>query len=96
MTTRNRFILISGGCFFRLSGCNLAWRSCVRLSSVLSSRSSNLRELDLSNNDLLDCGLMFLCDGLRSPCCSLEALRSDLHPRGLNLRYGDPPTKALI
>ncbi|KAI3363899.1 hypothetical protein L3Q82_001493 [Scortum barcoo] len=35
-----------------LSGCNLSERSCEALASVLSSHSCNLRELDLSNNDL--------------------------------------------
>ncbi|KAI3363972.1 hypothetical protein L3Q82_001570 [Scortum barcoo] len=34
-----------------LSGCNLSERSCEALSSVLSSQSSSLRELDLSNNE---------------------------------------------
>ncbi|KAI3363963.1 hypothetical protein L3Q82_001554 [Scortum barcoo] len=33
-----------------LSGCNLSERSCEALSSFLSSQSSSLRELDLSNN----------------------------------------------
>ncbi|XP_035854989.1 protein NLRC3-like [Sander lucioperca] len=37
-----------------LSGCNLSERSCEALSSVLSSQSSSLRELDLSNNNLLE------------------------------------------
>uniref|UniRef100_A0A087XGV2 B30.2/SPRY domain-containing protein n=1 Tax=Poecilia formosa TaxID=48698 RepID=A0A087XGV2_POEFO len=60
-----------------LSGCNLSARSCEALSSVLSSQSSSLRELDLSNNDLEDSGIKQLCHGLESPCCKLETLRSD-------------------
>ncbi|KAK2841800.1 hypothetical protein Q5P01_012000 [Channa striata] len=58
-----------------LTGCNLSERSYEVLSSVLSSQSSSLRELDLSNNDLQDPGVKFLCDGLKSPHCQLETLR---------------------
>ncbi|XP_051797888.1 NLR family CARD domain-containing protein 3-like [Acanthochromis polyacanthus] len=58
-----------------LSGCNLSERSCGALSSVLSSKSSRVTELDLSNNDLKDSGVERLSAGLESPHCKLEALR---------------------
>ncbi|XP_033181510.1 NACHT, LRR and PYD domains-containing protein 12-like [Mastacembelus armatus] len=58
-----------------LSGCNLSERSCEALVSVLSSQSSTLRELDLSNNDLQDSGVKLVSGGLRSPHCKVETLR---------------------
>uniref|UniRef100_A0A3Q3MXY1 NACHT domain-containing protein n=1 Tax=Labrus bergylta TaxID=56723 RepID=A0A3Q3MXY1_9LABR len=58
-----------------LSSCNLTERSCEALSSVLSSKSCSLRELDLNNNDLQDSGVQLLSTTLQSPHCRLETLR---------------------
>ncbi|XP_072235437.1 NLR family CARD domain-containing protein 3-like [Leuresthes tenuis] len=57
-----------------LGGCNLSEGSCKALSTVLSSHSSNLRELDLSNNDLKDLGVKQLSVGLQTSQCKLETL----------------------
>ncbi|XP_068570177.1 NLR family CARD domain-containing protein 3-like isoform X2 [Cebidichthys violaceus] len=57
-----------------LRDCNLSQRSCGALSSVLSSQSSSLKELDLSDNNLQDSGVKLLSDELASPHCTLETL----------------------
>ncbi|MEQ2242391.1 hypothetical protein ILYODFUR_035480, partial [Ilyodon furcidens] len=61
-----------------LKNCNLSKRSCEVLASVLSSQSSNLREMDLSNNKLQDSGVELLSSGLKSPNWKLETLRWSL------------------
>ncbi|XP_019211776.1 NACHT, LRR and PYD domains-containing protein 3-like [Oreochromis niloticus] len=58
-----------------LSGCNLSDRSCEALSSVLSSQSSRLTELDLGNNNLQDSGVKLLSAGMKSQHYKLETLR---------------------
>ncbi|KAM6893980.1 protein NLRC3-like, partial [Xenentodon cancila] len=67
--------LESPHCKLESSGCDLSEEVCAGLSSVLSSQSSSLTELDLSNNHLQDSGLEKLCPGLESPHCKLESLR---------------------
>ncbi|XP_068454830.1 NLR family CARD domain-containing protein 3-like [Clinocottus analis] len=57
-----------------LSDSNLSERSCGALSSVLSSQSSSLKQLDLSHNKLHDSGVKLLSAGLESPHCTLETL----------------------
>ncbi|XP_051977470.1 uncharacterized protein LOC127639456 [Xyrauchen texanus] len=57
-----------------LSKCEITEESCSALATVLSSDSSNLRELDLSNNNLQDSGVKLLSDGLQNNC-TLEILR---------------------
>ncbi|KAM8757797.1 uncharacterized protein AB9X84_010506 [Acanthopagrus schlegelii] len=58
-----------------LSGCNLSKKSFQALSSVVSSKSSRLRELDLSNNNLQESGLELLFAAAENPHCTLETLR---------------------
>ncbi|XP_053092555.1 NLR family CARD domain-containing protein 3-like [Pangasianodon hypophthalmus] len=55
-----------------LCGCNLTDESCRVLSSVLSSNSSSLRELNLGENKLQDSGVKLLSAGLENPHCTLE------------------------
>ncbi|KAK7883993.1 hypothetical protein WMY93_027116 [Mugilogobius chulae] len=59
-----------------LSWCELSERSCGALSSsILTSASSNLTELDLSHNELMDSGVEKLSDGLKNLTCKLNILR---------------------
>ncbi|KAI4872843.1 hypothetical protein NFI96_002963 [Prochilodus magdalenae] len=55
--------------------CNLTAQSLETLSAALQNKSSSLKELDISNNDLEDSGLEKLSAGLKSSHCKLEILR---------------------
>uniref|UniRef100_A0A8D3AQ20 B30.2/SPRY domain-containing protein n=1 Tax=Scophthalmus maximus TaxID=52904 RepID=A0A8D3AQ20_SCOMX len=58
-----------------LNQCKLIDSCCKDLASVLSTGSSHLKNLDLSDNTLKDSGVAHLAVGLRSPQCGLETLR---------------------
>uniref|UniRef100_A0A3B4G766 NACHT LRR and PYD domain-containing protein n=1 Tax=Pundamilia nyererei TaxID=303518 RepID=A0A3B4G766_9CICH len=77
-----------------LRGCNLSERSCEALATILSSPSSNVKELDLSETSLPDSGMKLLSSGLmnlkhcRFISCALlgSALKSNpAHLRELDL-----------
>ncbi|XP_048853513.1 NLR family CARD domain-containing protein 3-like [Brienomyrus brachyistius] len=58
-----------------LNSCDLLDKHCEVLSSALRSNSSPLRELDLSDNNLKDSGVMMLSAALGDLHCKLEILR---------------------
>ncbi|KAG5264141.1 hypothetical protein AALO_G00272590 [Alosa alosa] len=58
-----------------LDNCNLTLESCSALATVLSSSSTSLKELNLSNNEIKDSGVQVLAEKLGNPQCKLESLR---------------------
>ncbi|XP_068078003.1 protein NLRC3 isoform X2 [Danio rerio] len=58
-----------------LINCGVSDEGCAALASVLRSKSSNLRELNLSENKVGDSGVKRLSAGLKDPHCKLEKLR---------------------
>uniref|UniRef100_A0A672SRW1 Si:ch211-76m11.8 n=1 Tax=Sinocyclocheilus grahami TaxID=75366 RepID=A0A672SRW1_SINGR len=60
----------------RLNDCGLTDRSCSALTTVLGS-DTNLKELNMNNNNLQDSGVKLICTGLEnirstSSCCSFH------------------------
>ncbi|XP_066528905.1 NACHT, LRR and PYD domains-containing protein 3-like isoform X2 [Hoplias malabaricus] len=58
-----------------LWSCDLTEKSCEALASALTSKTSCLREIDLSDNELQDSGVKLLSVGLKNPQCKLKKLR---------------------
>ncbi|XP_050950703.1 NACHT, LRR and PYD domains-containing protein 3 [Labeo rohita] len=57
-----------------LNDCDLTDRSCSALATILGS-DTNLKELNINNNNLRDSGVKLLCIGLENVKCELEILR---------------------
>ncbi|XP_067272545.1 NLR family CARD domain-containing protein 3-like [Pseudorasbora parva] len=56
-----------------LNYCNLTYKGCSALARVLGS-DTNLKELNMNNNNLQDSGVKLLCTGLENISCKLEKL----------------------
>lgn len=56
-------------CSSRMCNCNVTEMGCLKLSTLLSSHS-NVRELDLSHNNLQDSGVEILCAGPKESNCA--------------------------
>uniref|UniRef100_A0A8C2CBW7 NACHT domain-containing protein n=1 Tax=Cyprinus carpio TaxID=7962 RepID=A0A8C2CBW7_CYPCA len=70
-------VLQNGYCklkILRLNYCNLTDQSCSVLANLLGSET-NLKELNMNNNNLQDSGVTYLCTGLKNKKCKLEILR---------------------
>uniref|UniRef100_A0A4W5LTB3 Uncharacterized protein n=1 Tax=Hucho hucho TaxID=62062 RepID=A0A4W5LTB3_9TELE len=57
-----------------LGQCGLTEGCCSDLASVLSSPNSQLKQLELRDNDLQDSGVTLLSAGLEDPDCKLHTL----------------------
>ncbi|XP_053194962.1 NACHT, LRR and PYD domains-containing protein 12-like [Scomber japonicus] len=65
----------------RLIGCSLSKISCDYLAAALKCNPSHLRELNLINNNLNHSDVKLLSDLKKTPCCTLEFLRSCCFPQ---------------
>ncbi|XP_041832831.1 NACHT, LRR and PYD domains-containing protein 12-like isoform X2 [Melanotaenia boesemani] len=79
-------VITSSSCAL-LNRCNLTENCCELLVSALSSPSSHLTALDLSENNLKNSGVKLLAAGLCNPHCKLKSLR--LHKCNLNGGCGE-------
>ncbi|CAB1328171.1 unnamed protein product [Coregonus sp. 'balchen'] len=61
----------SAGC---LGQCGLTEGCCSYLASVLRASNSQLKQLELRDNNLQDSGVTLLCAGLKEPNCELQTL----------------------
>ncbi|XP_036453597.1 NACHT, LRR and PYD domains-containing protein 3-like [Colossoma macropomum] len=61
----------------RMNNCGVTNVGCGFLALVLSSKSSNLKELDLSQNNIGDSGVKALCNVLKRASCKLDTLKID-------------------
>ncbi|XP_073780122.1 NACHT, LRR and PYD domains-containing protein 3 isoform X2 [Danio rerio] len=67
-----------------LNDCNITYKGCAILSMVLSSES-NVRELDLSNNNLQDSGVEILCIGLKKSANAKQLLKEGFEKKNIDL-----------
>uniref|UniRef100_A0AAY5KHT4 B30.2/SPRY domain-containing protein n=1 Tax=Esox lucius TaxID=8010 RepID=A0AAY5KHT4_ESOLU len=77
-----------------LSGCGITEEGCASLVSSLKSNPSHLKELDLSNNQPEDSGVIELFALIEDRHCRLETLRYGEklgHPGGAQSRAAAPP-----
>ncbi|XP_063049927.1 NACHT, LRR and PYD domains-containing protein 3-like [Engraulis encrasicolus] len=61
----------------RFNSCSITEEGCAALSLALSSNPSHLTDLDLSENELGDSGVMHISALLRNPDCKLQKLGLD-------------------